>query len=96
MVRNWIRNVVNYIFVKQFIEYRCTLYLIKGVFVISYILIVLVKNGIKTHNTVKRVYKGHSTWKCALYIEVKIIYTSLMGEMRLPFIDSDLLYRGAL
>ena len=59
MVRNWIRNVVNCIFVKQFIEYRCTLYLIKGFFVISYIL-VLFKNGVKTHNTVKPVYTGHS------------------------------------
>jgi hypothetical protein len=29
-------------------------------------------------------------------MKVKIINTSLMGKMRMPFIDSDLLYRGAL
>jgi len=30
------------------------------------------------------------------YSFICIIHYSLMGEMRLPFIDSDLLYRGAL
>ena len=34
------------------------------------------------------------TWKCALYIEVNMFY-SLMGKMSLPFIDSDLLHKGA-
>jgi hypothetical protein len=34
-------------------------------------------------------------WAVALYIQVKIyMYYSLMGKMRLPFIDSDLLYGG--
>jgi hypothetical protein len=55
--------------------------------------------------TVKPVYKGHSgepenmTFMSSCYIQVKIKCTtlySLMGKMRLSFIDSDLLCRGAL
>jgi len=54
-------------------------------------------------NTVKPVYKGQSREpenvsfmsSCPLYTGNYMQY-SLMGKMRLPFIDSDLLYRGAL
>jgi hypothetical protein len=47
---------------------------------------------------VKSVYKGQSreTEKCLLYTGLNYIHYSLRGKMRLPFIDSDLLYRGAL
>ena len=54
--------------------------------------------------TVKPVYKGHSSEhdnvafmsSCPLYTGKNYMHYSLMGEMRLPFIDSDLLYKGAL
>ena len=53
--------------------------------------------------TVKPVYKGHSkepenvaVWEDALYLQVKIICTIHLWEIRLPFIDSDLLYTGVL
>jgi hypothetical protein len=55
--------------------------------------------------TVKPVYKGHSREpenvpfmsSCPLY-RLKWLYMhySLIGKMRLPFIDSDLLYGSAL
>ena len=55
-------------------------------------------------NTVKPVYRGHSREpenvdfisSCPLYIGYNYMQYSLIGKMRLPFIDSDLLYRGAL
>ena len=34
--------------------------------------------------------------KCLLYTGLNYIHYSLRGKMRLSFIDSDLLYRGAL
>ena len=54
--------------------------------------------------TVKPVYKGHSKEpenvafisSCPLCTGYDYMHYSLMGKMRLPFIDSDLLYRGAL
>ena len=50
------------------------------------------------------VYKGHSgkpaivafMSSCPLYIGLNCIHSSLMGQMRLPFINSDLLYKGVL
>jgi len=56
------------------------------------------------HCTVKAVYKGNSREpknvafmsSCPLYTGLNYMHYSLMGKMRLPFIDSDLLYRGAL
>jgi hypothetical protein len=33
---------------------------------------------------------------CPLFTGLKYMHYSIMGEMGLPFIDSDLLYRGAL
>jgi hypothetical protein len=33
---------------------------------------------------------------CHLFTGLKYMHYSIMGEMGLPFIDSDLLYRGAL
>jgi hypothetical protein len=50
------------------------------------------------------VYKGHSREpenvafisRCPLYTGYNYRHYSSMGNMRLPFIDSDLLYRGAL
>jgi hypothetical protein len=53
--------------------------------------------------TVKPVYKGHSREPAIvpfmssfpLYTGNNYMHYSLMGKMRLPFIDSDLLYRGA-
>ena len=33
---------------------------------------------------------------CPLYTDYNYMYYSLIGKMRLPFIDSDLLYRGVL
>ena len=41
--------------------------------------------------TVKPVYKGHR-----MEPENVAFMSRLMGQMRLPFIDSDLLYRGDL
>ena len=49
------------------------------------------------------VYKGHSREPAIvpfmssfpLYTGNNYMHNSLMGKMRLPFIDSDLLYRGA-
>jgi hypothetical protein len=35
-------------------------------------------------------------WVVALYIQVKIHALFINGKMRLPFTDSDLLYRGDL
>ena len=35
-------------------------------------------------------------WEAALYMQVKLYALFINGEMRLPFIDSDLLYWGAL
>jgi hypothetical protein len=55
--------------------------------------------------TVKQVYKGHSREpenvpfmsRCPLYTDQNYMHLySLMGKMRLFFIDSDLLYRGDL
>ena len=54
--------------------------------------------------TVKPVNKGHSRESenvafisgCPLYTGQNYMQYSLMGKIRLPFIDSDLLYRGAL
>ena len=54
--------------------------------------------------TVKPVYKGHSRESenmsfmssCPLYTGQYYMPCSLMGKMRLPFIDSDLLFRGDL
>jgi hypothetical protein len=54
--------------------------------------------------TTSRTYQWplKGTWKCALYEQLPFIYRlnyihySLIGEIILPFIDSDLLYRGAL
>ena len=55
---------------------------------------------------VKPEYKGHSWTKepenvpymnnCHLYTGYNYMNYLLMGKMRLPFIDSDLLYRGAI
>ena len=53
---------------------------------------------------VKPVYKGHSREpenvafmsSSTLYTGKYYVHYSLMGKMRLPFIDSDLLYRDAL
>jgi hypothetical protein len=55
-----------------------------------------------TYNIVKTVYKGHSRESenvsfmssCTLY--TGYTHYSLKGKMRLPFIEGDLLYRGAL
>ena len=54
-------------------------------------------------STVKHVYKGHSrepemwpSWAVALYIQVTIICTIHLGEIRLSFVGSYLLYRGGL
>ena len=44
--------------------------------------------------TAKPVYKGH--WGNPDKPGQDYKYYSLMGKMRLPFIDNDLLYRGAL
>jgi hypothetical protein len=52
----------------------------------------------------KPVYKGHSREpenvafmsSCPLYTGLNYMHYSLIGKMRLPFIDSDLLYRVAL
>ena len=46
---------------------------------------------------VKPVYKGHSMsfmGICSLYTGYNYVHYSLVGKMRLPFIDSDLLYGG--
>ena len=56
------------------------------------------------YSTVRPVYKGHSREpgnvvfisSCPLYTGLNNIHYSLMGKMKLPFIDSDVLYRGAL
>jgi hypothetical protein len=53
---------------------------------------------------VKPVNEGHSKEpenvafmsSCPLYTGYNYMHYSLMGKMRLPFIDSGLLYRGAL
>jgi len=50
------------------------------------------------------IFKGHSKKpenvafmsSCRLYTGQNYMHYSLMGKMRLPFIDRDLLYRGAL
>jgi hypothetical protein len=63
-----------------------------------------VKPVYKGHSTVKPVYKGHSREpenvvfmsSCPLYTGQNYMHYLLMGKMRLPFIDNDLLYRGAL
>jgi hypothetical protein len=55
-------------------------------------------------NTVNPVYKGHSREpenvpfmsSCPLYTGLNYIHYPSMEKMRLPFIDSDLLYRGVL
>jgi hypothetical protein len=55
-------------------------------------------------NTVKPVYKGHSRESenvalmssCPFQYRLKSYVLFINGKMRLPFIDSDLLYRGAL
>ena len=57
-----------------------------------------------TSCTVKPVYKGHSREpenvafmsSCPLYTGSNYMHYSIMGKMRLPFIDNNLLYRGAL
>jgi len=42
-------------------------------------------------------YKRGFKSACALYIQDEVIYTThKWGEMRLPSIDNDLLYRGAV
>jgi hypothetical protein len=54
-------------------------------------------------NTVKPVYKGHSREpgnvhfisSCPLYTGQDYMHYSLMGKMKLPFIDMDVLYRSA-
>ena len=47
---------------------------------------------------VKPVYKGHSreTENVSFIYRLKYMHYSLMGKIILSFIDSDLLYRGAL
>ena len=55
-------------------------------------------------HTVKPVYKGHSMEpanvpvmsSCPLYTRLELYELFINGKMRLSFIDSDLLYRGAL
>ena len=55
-------------------------------------------------SSVKPVYKGHSREpenvafmsSYSLYTGKNYMHYSLMGKLRLPFIKSDLLYRGAL
>ena len=63
--------------------------------------------GKRTHNLTswnvkKHLVKLKVTWKCGLYEQVPFIYMLKlyallinMGKMKLPFTDSDLLYRGA-
>ena len=54
-------------------------------------------------NAFKPVYKGHSRepgnvpfiGSCPLYTGQDYMHYSLMGKMRLPFIDMDVLYRSA-
>jgi hypothetical protein len=44
-----------------------------------------------------QIFTFKETWKCSLYMQFKfIMHYFLTGKMRLPFIDSDLLERGAL
>ena len=62
------------------------------------------KLKIQRRNTVKLIYKGHSREaknvsfisSCPLYTGYNYMHQSLMGIMRLSFIDSDLLNRGVL
>jgi hypothetical protein len=54
--------------------------------------------------THKYVYKGHTREpenvafmsSCPLHTGYNYMHYSLMGKLRLPFIDSDLWYRGVL
>jgi hypothetical protein len=54
----------------------------------------------KGQTTVKPMNKGHTNLSFIssfpLYTGQNYIQCSLIGKIRLPFIDSDLLYRGAL
>ena len=64
---------------------------------------VLLKPVYKGHSR-EPVYKGHSREpenvafmsSCSLYTGLNYMHYSLIGKIRLPFIDSDLLYRVAL
>jgi len=66
--------------------------------------VTLVYTLVITLSTVNPVYKCHSKEpenvavmsSCHLYAGYNYCTISLMGKMRLPFIDSDLLYSGAL
>jgi hypothetical protein len=61
---------------------------------------ITVKHMNKGQTTVKPMNKGHTNLSFIssfpLYTGQNYIQCSLIGKIRLPFIDSDLLYRGAL
>ena len=68
----------------------------------SWVTPIFAKKIVNFENTAKLVFRGHSRElenvafmnSCPLYTGQNYIQYSLMGKMRMSFIDSDLLYRG--
>ena len=77
-----------------------------GLYTLHNLLVCLEESVFKTPFTysVKAVFKGHPEEPenvafmscCLLYTGYDCIHYSLIGKMKLPFIDSDLIYRGVL